>query len=327
MNMKKNLIASTIVLSIGLAGNANAGAYAVAYNEIFDLSISPTDPGNVLFNNLPAAPTSTAGATLNGTGEFNGGVGLNAPAANGGGGTGTVTRLDNVFNQFGAPGTYSNSDAAVLTTITSPGADRINAATIAEGALVSNGNAAANAFNGSTTTFTVQVTLLDSGEIAFDFDADPFMQTFLNANALPTPQSFAQANLSANISIVDTDTGALVFDWSPDGGVGGISGGTEIADEANLNTGISANNPLDNIIFDPTGDGSFGAGSPGNHANFTAITDTLDAGVYNLTIGMGADISLQKTIDEVEVPEPASLALLSIGLLGFGFVSNRRRKD
>lgn len=324
--MKKTLLALAMLGSFGAATNAQAYAYAVAYDQVTNLVISNNGSiaGSASVNN------STATACLpNGTCITTGGAGiLNAAPAQIG-----VMVPAYVPDSYITPTTheanatsFSLADASIDTLQTTPGTF-ISARGMAEGKLVETNSANANAGNSSvsliTSTFVVGA---GGGQITFSFDAAPYLRAFLSPGTIPV--SLAQALVAVNFNIVGSASNAnpasrgLVFNWAPDGvggGVGGtaITGGLEFADAFSLNTSISAlpgaaNPPDYNPLSCPVGSIATGC--------FRATTNVLLAGTYTLNLGMEERNNLLLT----QIPEPGSLLLLGVGLAALGGITRRR---
>lgn len=313
-------IAAAAALTMATAGTAQAAAYGYSYDNIFGLTINPAS-GNITFAN--STDISRATATLNGASVITGGSGvLDAPQAK----VGAVTKGENDFTQQGqTPAAYSRGDAQIVSTQLPPfpvGSTSTQAVNAAESYVPSFGAADASGRNGSTTGFSVNFTVgSPTATLAFNFLADPYMQVFLST--LAAAGSSAAANLVVTYTITNA-AGAIVFNWTPDGVVGsGISGGTESADGANLNTNLSTTSLTAGTLFtyDPTGCGTpTGTGiSTACGATFAALTDPLTAGSYTLVLN-----AVESTDVINQIPEPGTLALLGLGLAGLCVGSRRK---
>ncbi|BAN36796.1 hypothetical protein SCD_n02997 [Sulfuricella denitrificans skB26] len=328
------LSASMLACGIGVSGQAQANAYATVTNNIsngfviglFDgQSVGAGIPGIFTFG-TPSSLSSSA-ATLNGSGSAGSSVTPppDAPASNGTGSNPfrtnemvTTTGAGNTYyNLFGQLGTnYSSGDAKVVTEQSITGTP-IEARNMAESNVEYSGFGDADGRNISSTSVSLGIQLgsdcaSHDCRISFSFLADPYILASLDA--LAKAGSVARGTLSMTITL--TKVGDLVptFVWAPNGVVGdGIAGGTELADAENLNLTrevLTGGDP-DAVHSGPYANDTFGG--------YSAYTNALSTGAYTLSLSM-----IEKT-DVKRVPEPATLGLLGLGLLGAAFA--RRRKQ
>lgn len=310
--MKNTVIAAALGALLAVSPAARADAFARAYNNVTNMVIT-VSAGVTIGETVD---NSSAGACLaNGVCVAQGGAGMtDTPAAH-----------------IGLPGYVNNSYVSPLGVLTSyavadssidwqqlQGAPSTQARSLAEAKLLSNTTANANSGN-SSASFMSTVIEVDGGgaTIGIRFDATPYIQAYLSANSLSPAQ--AEGTIALNFNIIDNN-GNIVFNWTPDGFAGGITGGTESADAYTLNTTLTAlPNNTGPLLFNPM---SCPVGSLPDGC-FNATTERLAAGIYSLNMSMSSNINLQSV---VAVPEPHSYAMAGAGLALLGFMARRRRR-
>jgi PEP-CTERM motif len=105
-----------------------------------------------------------------------------------------------------------------------------------------------------------------------------------------------------------------MFSWAPDGTINlvpGIIGGTETSDGENLNLSIN-DLVADGLDVRYSDNGA-------TFSNFAAITGLLPVGTYTISLFTQESQLVDK------VPEPATLALVGLGMLGMRFAGRRRK--
>jgi len=219
----------------------------------------------------------------------------------------------NDFTQHTAPpaGYFARSDqqlkgviVAGIPAVPGPG----NEPTPASSNLVSevglNGAGSGTAHTTSGTAGTVIFTPANNGiQVKILFDANSWLYAQL------TPALQGRASQSLSFDLIDTTTGTEVFTWTPDGGAGGIVGGTQISDALSLNNGVGADAISNGPNCRPLSCVSAG------FLTYEAITNPLLAGhKYQLTF------SQTTTANLTVIPEPDSLALLGAVFAALGIV-------
>ncbi|MDC8756180.1 EDSAP-1 family PEP-CTERM protein [Janthinobacterium fluminis] len=311
--MKKTLLALAMT-GFFAAGNAQASAYAMSFNDVTNLVITPTagitfPPGNST-NNSNAVACLPNGNCVN-----NGGAGfINAPFAQ----VGAAPYADNSYraaNREANGNSFALADASIDSR-QFIGDPFTRARNMAEGLLLETNTANITAGNSSATLLISTFVSNGNGTINFSFDAFPFIRAYLVAAAAG---SQAEGILALNFNIVgspgNTAPGStgLVFNWAPDGIAGGILGGSESGDPYTMNISVTAmpGNPGP-LVYDPSGCAPGGC--------FRATTNPLAAGTYTLNLSMRETVNLQL----VQLPEPGSILLLGIGLAALGLTTRRR---
>ena len=305
---KKALVMSAAVaaMSFGAIGNASADAFAqsiLSINNFRLLHSNGTAFSLADFDALDGVNSAHARASLNGVTatavpqDVNILSGMNPDVAHQFVGLPNPPRPENNFTPFPTPlpvpGTFGYADqnlsgSAIAIGSAPAGA---NAQTRADASLQSNGSASGDSDVGTSTSFNFSLAGGDS--MTFAFDATPFTQAFTTAGT----STNAIARLSWSLNIVNLTTGAIVFVFQP-----GQLNGSANASRTGTFAGLTTYNP--------------------GLLSFSAVSPLLNsADNYQLTIQHN---TLANALQQNAVPEPATLAIFGLGLLGMTAFKRRR---
>lgn len=311
--VKKSFFIAATAASLGMAGmmTANAASFAESILEI---------SGFKLLKSTGVAFSTTDFGTLTGTNDAHATASLNNVFANGllsvpinagpvnvpaqcvgvcpGALTGFLPYAPAPLPAGPAPGTFGYADENLSGSSITVGATPAGALaqTRADASLNSNGVASGNSDVGTSTTFKFTLAPGAAGTMTVAFDARAFTSAYVSSGSAPFTN--ANARLSWSINIVDLTAGGTVLAYAP----------IEI-------------NALSNVSR------TEGLSGTTTYA-FTSLPGTLTAttgvalnstDIYQLTIQHN---TLANAL--VQVPEPATLAIFGIGLLGMSLVSRRK---
>ncbi len=305
---RKSLVASAAVAAMcfGVIGNAQADAFAQSILTISNFRLLHANgtaftPAN--FDVLDGVNSAHARASLNGVSatappeDFSILSGLNPDVAHQFVGLPNPPRPENDFSPFPSPppvpGTFGYADqnltGSILSVFGQPAG--ATAQTRADASLQAAGTASGDSDVGTSTTFSFS---LAAGEtMTFAFDATPFTQAYTTAG----PATNAIARLSWSLNIVNQNTGEIVFVYQP-----GELNGAANASRTGTFAGLTTYNP--------------------GQLSFNAISPLLNSSdTYQLTIQHN---TLANALQQNAVPEPATLAIFGLGLLGMTAFKRRR---
>ena len=312
MNTKLTKLAAGIVLGFSIAGSAHAGALGIA-----DLTITAFGLINVVTQQpitsgitiTSESRTGIAGSNYNGvdgTGVGPGSISVFTPGASvdvkyrcAGPDCGSISGLyggvleNNTTTHISSTpaGNYAMGDMFIAGSIIgATGGQSLTRADASANGPTNSGGSNATILNSAQAL--VQLIALDNVNVALALSYDVFVKAFLDP-LNPGEKGIASGgtNFSVTVTSIDDPTFTLLnFTPTP------------------LNQGFTSTNPTENQEFSQSG-------------TATSDTRTLHAGRrYNLTITQASNATVQL------IPEPTSIALLGLGLLGMGGLSASRKR-
>ena len=305
MNTIKHVV---VAATLGLAGmgTASANTFASAILDINNFRLLHSNGAvyrNTDFTRMVNVNDAHATASLNSVFVNASGSGVRPDVAHQCVGACGAMMMENSFamngSLFAAQGSFGYADQS----FTGSGISINGAAagshsqTRADVATMHNNQyATGNSSVGSSNTMAF--TLGGSDTMTVSFDATPYSMAYITPGSHPVTS--AAARISWSINIVDLTTGNSVFNFAPP--------------EINGRASVSRTHGQPGMSDYNTGGTAF---------HFARATPLLQAGRnYQVTI---LHNTLVTALQQEEVPEPASLAIVGAGLLGMTLVRRRQR--
>ena len=310
--------------SLLASGQAQAGAYGLAVNELNNFRITTS-----------AGALSLAGANRNASDSafFEGGVAVNPRAVN----TGPAANADvlQVCSGSGCSGLPQNNyapspsstlefargDAHAFGNMLTAAGSTVSAVAEAQRNTVG----AATATAGDTLTGSINLTLSSAGFITFSFMGRRDLRTNVTTMGDKSNVSIMDIfNISCNAAspagcLSHANADGVIFQFAPDGDA---SNGSDV----NGNHAVGSLDPFSLNMTAGTNDPATGRTFTNGFAMFALTSNfALPAGSYTLNFSKSTRTDIV-VIDPPAVPVPATLLLLGAGLAALAFTRRRQRQ-